>query len=522
VNYGVRYELGTPLHEPNHLTSAPRIVGTDGKPARYWDSGAYQIYVFNPQPPYDTDWRGWGPRVSVAWQATSRTNLHGGGSIVTLLPNIWQDNFLTGGLPMAFTPFISALPGTSVPFENAVAPFPAPPVYTPAGHLIFTTGDSKDVPANTPIDLQRFEQDLAAVSPGHQLHPLSLFGFETGFRNGYVATYSAGFEHDFGDIKVSSDYVATMGVHLPGVAYPNSYGGADPAFAPFTRFDASGQVTGGLAQEMLMASRSHSTFHSLQASASKSSGRYGLGLMANYTLSKSLDDTSSVMGPSVGGAGNVQLAIPQNPWNPAADKGPSTFDVRHILALSAVQVLPFDRVGFLHPLGNRITSGWQVLNITTLTSGSPFSVYSGIQQSGFGANGADRPDQVGKPVFSTGRKVREDYFGRGSDNTSFFSIPIGVPGGTGPNQGRLGTLGRDTFRGPANRDLDLAVIKDTPFGRRGAGEAMTLQIRAEFFNMFNLVNFGLPANVVRGTGFGVISRTAGTSRQLQFSLKLIF
>jgi hypothetical protein len=117
--------------------------------------------------------------------------------------------------------------------------------------------------------------------------------------------------------------------------------------------------------------------------------------------------------------------------------------------------------------------------------------------------------------------VREDYFGRAANNPSFFYIPIGLPGGTGPNQGRLGSLGRDTFRGPAYRDFDVALIKDTPFGHRRSGEARTLQFRAEFFNVFNLVNFGLPANVVRGTGFGVISKTAGTSRQLQFSLKLI-
>jgi hypothetical protein len=56
----------------------------------------------------------------------------------------------------------------------------------------------------------------------------------------------------------------------------------------------------------------------------------------------------------------------------------------------------------------------------------------------------------------------------------------------------------------------------------GSGEAFTLQFRAEFFNVFNLVNFGLPANVVRGSGFGLISHTAGTSRQIQFSLKLIY
>ncbi len=522
MTYGVRYEVNTRIHEPNHLTSGPRLLGPDGKPARYWDPGAYQTFVFDPQPPYDADMRGWGPRISVDWQATNHTIVHAGGSIVTLLPNLWQDNFLTGSIPMAFSPYIAALPGAPVPFENTATRFDVPPVYTPQGELVFTTPDSKKVPANTVIDLKRFEEDLAALSPGHQLNPLTIFGFERNFRNGYVATYSAGFEHSLGDVRVGADYVATLGVHVPATIFPNSFGGADPAYAPFTEFNAAGKVVGGFAQELLISSRSHSTFHSLQASASKTSGRYGLGFSASYTFSKSLDDTSSIVGPSVGGAGNVQLAVPQDPRNPAADKGPSTFDVRHILVFSVIQVLPFDRVGFLQPLGSHLTSGWQLLNISTLTSGSPFTVYSGIQQSGFGSSGADRPDQVGAPIFSTSRTVREDYFGRGAGNASFFDIPIGVPGGTGPNHGRLGTLGRDTFRGPAYKDFDLALIKDTSFGRRGSSEAVTLQFRAEFFNVFNLVDFGLPANVVRGTGFGVISKTAGTSRQLQFSLKLIY
>jgi len=83
-------------------------------------------------------------------------------------------------------------------------------------------------------------------------------------------------------------------------------------------------------------------------------------------------------------------------------------------------------------------------------------------------------------------------------------------------------LGRDTFRGPRYQDYDVSLIKDTSFGRRGKNELAILQFRAEFFNVLNIVNFGLPSNVIRGSGFGIISKTAGTSRQIQVSLKLIY
>jgi hypothetical protein len=84
-------------------------------------------------------------------------------------------------------------------------------------------------------------------------------------------------------------------------------------------------------------------------------------------------------------------------------------------------------------------------------------------------------------------------------------------------------LGRNTFRGPAYYDYDFALIKDTPFGERKSGvELVDLQFRSEFFNIFNIVNMGLPANIIDGSGFGEISKTAGTSRQIQFSLKLIY
>ncbi len=522
INYGLRYEVNSRIHEAEHRTSLPRFVDASGKDVPYWDHNARQPFYFNPQPPYDQDWKGLGPRLSLDYAVASHTVLRAGGSITSIVPNLWQDNFLTGGIPLATTLYSSALPNVPLPFQNSVVRVTLPPPYTTAGKLLFPNGDSSHVPPNTQVDLQRYQDDLKALTPGNQVQLLSMIGLAKNFRNGYIESYTAGIDHEFKDFKFTAAYVATAGVHLASVYSPNSYGGADPAFAPFTQFDSSGNAIGGFGPESVMTSRSHSTYHALQTGVSKNSARAGLGLQASYTYSKSIDDTSSVLGGLVAGAGVVLQTLPQNPWNPGAEKGPSTFDATHSFTLSLIQVLPLDHVSFLRPLGHTLIRGWQFLNITTLTSGAPFSVYSGVQQTGVGAGGTDRPDLVEQPHFSTSGPVREDYFGRGADNTSFFSIPINIPGGTGPNHGRFGTLGRNTFRGPGFHQYDVALIKDTPFGRRGNSELGTVEFRAEFFNVFNLVNFGLPSNILRGSGFGIISKTAGPSRQIQFSLKLIY
>jgi hypothetical protein len=252
------------------------------------------------------------------------------------------------------------------------------------------------------------------------------------FRNGYIGSYRLGFDQTLGKLVASANYVATVGVHLPSVYSPNSYTGADPAFAPFTKFNSAGHPIGGYGNESLIASQSHSSYHALQTSLTSKSAVAGLQMQASYTYSKSLDDTSSVLGGLFGTAGVILQTLPQNPWDPSAEKGPSTFDVTHSFTLSLIEFLPLERVRFLRPLGRTVTSGWQILNITTLSSGPPFTVFSGIQQTGVGAGGTDRPDLLIMPPFSTSRNIRADYFGSGTNNASFFSIPINVPGGTGP------------------------------------------------------------------------------------------
>jgi hypothetical protein len=522
LNYGLRYEVNTRIREAKNRSSSPTFLGPDGHPDRAGAPGVRQALLVNPQPIYDMDWSGWGPRAALDWRISDRTIFRAGASLTTLLPNLFQDNFLTAGTPFVVELYRTSGPGAPVPFEGGVSRFTLPEPYAVDGSRIFATGRSTDVPANTEMDLLRFERELAALNPSGEVSPITMYGMSHDFRNGYVGSYTAGLERDIAGVKLSASYVATAGIKLVAMAFPNGYGGADPKYAPFTAFDKTGRVIGGFGPEYLVANGAHSTYHSLQTSVQKSSARAGLGFQASYTFSKALDNTSAVLGGFFSSSsGTLLQTFPQDPRNTRAEKGPSTFDIAHVLTWSLIQELPLDRVGFLRPLGRRLTSGWQVLNVTTFMSGPPFTIYSGIQQTGAGSTGADRPDQVGTPVLSTSRTVREDYFGLGADNASLFSIPIQVPGGSGPHQGRFGAVGRNTFRGPAFHNVDVSVMKETPVASRG-GEPVTLQFRAEIFNIFNIVNFGLPSNIVLGPGFGVINRTAGTSRQIQFSLKLLY
>ena len=362
-----------------------------------------------------------------------RLRVHAGGAITVIPPNIWQDNFLTGSTPFAVYPRVNAAKSGEIAYGFQITPDELPPTYTPEGQNVFASGNPKKVPANTVMDVNRYQQDLAALAPGHQLSLLSLSAVDRRFGNAFLQTWTLGVERAFGGLTADAAYVGTESFRLPRVSYPNAYPGADAGFAPYTDFDSSGTVIGGFGFESVITDTSHSSYNALQTSLSGQVGHGGPGLQAGYTWGKSLDDVSGILG-GTGSAGDVVLFSPQNPYNTHAEKGPSNFDVTHAFTVSAVQNLHLGNLQFLPSSAHVLTKGWEFLSISTITSGSPFTVYSGIQQTGYGTVGADRPDQIGKPNLSTAHsstRRREDYFGLGTNNASYFSIPIGIPGGTG-------------------------------------------------------------------------------------------
>ncbi len=510
LDYGVRYEIYSPITERARRTSGFLTTGTQ------------QEYLVNPQPTYKFEWGGVAPRVQLDWRVKDTLHIHAGGGLTTIPPNIWQDNFLTGAVPFVIYPRITAAPRAPVLYGFQITSAELPNFYTPAGQNVFASGQTNTVAPNTVLDIERYQRDLAALSPGAQLTPLNLTGVDRNFGNALLQTWTLGVERQFGKLTADASYVGTAASKLPRLTFPNGYSGAGPGFAPYTQFDPAGNAIGGFGTEQVITATAHSTYNALQASLAGMAPHGGPGIQVSYTWSKSIDDTSGVTTGS-GSTGAISSPYPQNPFNTHVEKGPSSFDVTHGFTMSLAQDLQLEKIQFLVPVNRKVIAGWELLSISTISSGLPFTVYSGVQQTAAGSNGVDRPNQIAVPDLSTARKTREDYFGQGANNASFFSIPTNVPGGTGPNQGVFGTLGRNSFRGPAFYDFDFSLIKDTPVGSRaGGGELFDVQFRSEFFNIFNIVDMGLPANTIKGSGFGEISKTAGTSRQIQFSIKLLF
>jgi hypothetical protein len=237
----------------------------------------------------------------------------------------------------------------------------------------------------------------------------------------------------------------------------------------------------------------------------------GLALRGVYTWSKALDDGDSVNATTAGNAPGLVA----NPYDIRADWGPATYDIRNIGIISAVYDLPFGRGqrygSSLSGFGAVMASGWSVNSIITLQSGFPFTAQLSYNPSN---NGDTRnpvrpfinPNFTGNPIIGT----PQQWF-----NPAVFLQPP-------PNSGFFGNATRNNLVGPGLATWDFSAVKNTK-----VREQLTLQFRAEIFNLLNRANFNTPALItftpsgVSGTA-GAITSTSTTARQVQFALKLLW
>ncbi len=158
-----------------------------------------------------------------------------------------------------------------------------------------------------------------------------------------------------------------------------------------------------------------------------------------------------------------------------------------------------------------VADGWQTAGIITLQTGQPFSVLTGQNQSSTGL-GNDRPNLVGDP--NAGPRSVAQWF-----NTSAFALNAPLT---------FGNAGRNIVTGPPYKNVDYSVMKNTRLT-----ESLSMQLRAEFFNILNHPNFALPRNTMTAPNFGALYQTpdvaqnnvglgSGGPRLIQFAVKFNF
>jgi len=222
----------------------------------------------------------------------------------------------------------------------------------------------------------------------------------------------------------------------------------------------------------------------------------GLSIISTYVWSHALDNSPGNF--CTGGTGPSTCGY-SNPLRPELDKGDADFDVRHRFVFASVWDLPIGKgkrfAGGISHGADMLIGGWQVNTDVTLQSGPVFSVF---------ANGV-RADISSTSV--AGCKTLEGVILCPATRPVFASDPGGP---------KFGSSGRNIFRGNRQTFVNASLFKNIH-----ATEGLTLQLRAQYYNLFNHVNGFRPTNDLNSGNFG-IDTAEQRRRQLEFGLRVIF
>ncbi|HSE19991.1 MAG TPA: carboxypeptidase-like regulatory domain-containing protein [Pyrinomonadaceae bacterium] len=287
-----------------------------------------------------------------------------------------------------------------------------------------------------------------------------------------------------------------------------------------------------------------STYNSLQLSLTRRFAKGVQGLAA-YTFGKSIDNSSGTNGGSADAVRDTAIIL-GNQLDNRAHRGLSDFDRRHRLVVSFLWDLPQSSFATRSKTGRLLIADWQVAGVVTAMSGLPIDITDGGAGSFYGLNSGNNP--LARPSWAPGAtlgtassNVPAGYF----FNPFAFVRPVVTAGRLIPSSNGaaladglgtdLGNVGRNVLRGPRQANFDFSIIK-----RFRLGEQKNLEFRAEFFNVFNHVNFDNPIsnlNVITSSGgsldgntgriinpgdFGRIVSTSNNPRLVQLALRVNF
>jgi len=251
-----------------------------------------------------------------------------------------------------------------------------------------------------------------------------------------------------------------------------------------------------------------SSYHSGNVSLTKRASR-GLTFKVNYTFAKLLDLNSAFLATS--GANEPPSIL--NPFNLKLQKGLAAYNLKHQFNTNFTYQLPFGSGQYFgrgaSGLANILIGGWQWSGSISAQSGFPFTPMVGSNSSGSGDT--QNPDVPNRNPAFTGPVILgrvEQWF-----DPKAFLLPLA---------GTFGNVARGAFTGPRLTNVDTSLVK-----RFRVNEKLSLQVRAEGFNIFNRANFSSPNPITfSGNNYsssaGVITSTSTFSRQIQFAMKLLF
>jgi hypothetical protein len=513
LNYGIRYEYPSAIYQTRMDATnffpgvGPVALGTGQVLSIDPTKTGFSSFYNTPAPftasnsGVNADKNNFAPVVGFAYTPHLSEKLFG-----------HDDTVIRGGFRVAYDELFNNIPanmGLNAPYSlvtNQTANVTQP------GKFPWAIGFNQSVP---------LVSNFGRQGPGTPTSGLVSFSStDPNLRSAYIYQYNLGIQRKIGNsFSIEADYQGSSGhklllnidVNEPYVTVsdPTRRGAQAPnqQFFPYPLF---AQVNTGK-------DIANSNYNGLVLTG-KYQGRRGIFLQASYTYGKSLDDSSSWSVPS-GQPGGVA-----DPRNLRLEYGPSNFDIRHravVFYTIDVPVGPGHRVfAWDNAFNRQILGGWQISGITTVQSGSPFTVFNNSQDfSGFNQLD-DRPD-----VVRSGRLMQDNSNPDAAFDATWFSKT--------PPTGRVGTSGRDQYYGPHLVNFDFAGAKNFPIAER-----VRLQLRADFFNIFNHTNFSNPVANEGNANFGKITSTVGSAvatavgttagmvgggpRVIQFSMRLSF
>lgn len=431
-----------------------------------WDTRTNQLVVAtsnNRSPAINTDYRDWEPRLGFAWSPDhGKTSIRGGWGV-----SYWQ-NYWNGAQS------ILTVLGATYPFYVKQS-FLSPNNLTPSVSLA-----NDGIPIASPV----YDSQGNLLIPSGAL----IRGVQYNYRNQKVSQYSFDVQRQVGGLVVDIGYLRVIGNYNPvtiniNQAPPSTINGIDynlnrPLYNSYPQ----------LGDVPISESIGLSDYNALVASVRGNLTRY-LQVLGTYAYGRNFSNGNNI-----------------DQTNVNQYYGPTTQDIPNIFTLELVSPLPFGRgMNFLsnaNPVVEGIIGGWKASTLIHVQSGPRFTVGTAVSLLNNGQG--NRPNVTCNPNLSGGQRTLDRWF-----NTGCFTDQL-VPGA-------YGNEGTNLLRADGEQQVNFSLAKNFSMM-----EHINLQFRADFDNLFNHPNFGIP-NSTLGTGaFGTVTSTSVSPRIIQLGLRLSF